>query len=373
MEKAKKPRTEEVVTNLDIERLALNNLPQDRQHFFADGADLQQTLRENRLAFLRLRHMPRMLRGVAQRDQCVTLLGCRVSLPVGFSPTSYQKMAHPEGEKATVRAAQATGAVMILSIQSTTSLEDVSAAAPGAIRWFNTYIFKQRDLTQQLVKRAEKAGYKAIVVTIDVPLFGRKIKDVKNHFDLAPGLTLANFGDADFARPTKTGGTVYEKFVREIVDQALMWDSVAWLRSITTLPLVIKGIVRVEDAVTAVDRGADAIVVSNHGARQLDGTPATIELLPDIVRAVGDRCEVYLDGGVRLGTDVTKALSLGARAVFVGRPVIWGLAYDGQKGVEKMVNIFKEEIDRAMALLGCSTLEELTPDLVVREESFSKL
>ncbi|XP_054923316.1 2-Hydroxyacid oxidase 1-like isoform X1 [Dermacentor andersoni] len=241
---------------------------------------------------------------------------------------------------------------MILSPMSNTSLEDVDSAAPGGLRWMQTFIFKERDVTRSLVLRAEKACYKAIVVGVDWPLSGRKIYDTKCGFDISPNLTNANFEGRDFASPKTAQGNSISKLKKALIDPSAVWDDVDWLRSITKLPIVVKGIIRPEDALTAVEHGVSGIIVSNHGGRQLDGVAATIELLPDIIKAVNGRCEVYMDGGVRMGTDVTKAIAMGARAVFVSRPVVWGLAYNGQQGVAKMVSIFRDEIDRALGLLG---------------------
>ncbi|XP_070388971.1 2-Hydroxyacid oxidase 1-like isoform X2 [Dermacentor albipictus] len=320
-----------------------------------------------------LRLLPWMLRDVAIRDQTTTVLGQKISLPVGFAPTAYLKMAHPDGEEGSAKAAKDAGTVMILSPMSNTSLEDVDSAAPGGLRWMQTFIFKERDVTRSLVLRAEKACYKAIVVGVDWPLSGRKIYDTKCGFDISPNLTNANFEGSDFASPKTAQGNSISKLKKALIDPSVVWGDVDWLRSITKLPIVVKGIIRPEDALTAVEHGASGIIVSNHGGRQLDGVAATIELLPDIIKAVNGRCEVYMDGGVRMGTDVTKAIAMGARAVFVSRPVVWGLAYNGQQGVAKMVSIFRDEIDRALGLLGCSSLKELTPDLVVRQEYYSRL
>lgn len=365
-----------VVTLADVEKLGVARMSVNARGYYQSGADQQQTLRENLRAYRRLRILPKMLRDVTHRDMVVSLLNGqeRLSMPIGISPTAMQKMAHPDGEKATARAARDAGTLMIVSTIATTSLEDVNAAAPDGARWFQLYVYKNRDVTRGLVKRAEKAGYKALVLTVDTPYFGQRIADVKNNFALPPGLIMANFPDAASQNVTSDGGgSGLAKYADSLFDPSLTWRDVDWLRSITRLPVVVKGVLRADDAVKAVEHGAAAVLVSNHGARQLDGEPSTIECLPDVVRAVAGRCEVYLDGGVRCGTDVVKALCLGAKAVFVGRPALWGLAYKGKEGVDKVLEILRSELDRAMGLIGCQSLSDLKSDLVVHQEYYSRL
>lgn len=343
-----------VVTLADVERLGVSRMSVNARDYYQSGADQQQTLRENICGFRRLRLLPKMLRDVSRRDLTVSLLNGQewLSMPIGISPTAMQKMAHPDGEKATARAARDAGTLMIVSTIATTSLEGVSDAAPDCVRWFQLYVYKDRDVTVRLVKRAEKAGYTALVLTVDTPYFGQRIADVKNKFALPPGLIMANFPDAASQIVSSDGGgSGLTKYADSLFDPSLTWRDLDWLRTITHLPVIVKGVLRADDAVKAVEHGAAAVLVSNHGARQLDGEPSTIECLPDVVRAVGDRCEVYLDGGVRCGTDVAKALCLGAKAVFVGRPALWGLAYKGKEGVDKVLEILRSELDRAMGLL----------------------
>ncbi|CAN7944529.1 unnamed protein product, partial [Ixodes hexagonus] len=279
---------------------------------------------------LRLLLRPRILRDVAQRNMEVTLLGNQViSMPVGISPTAFLKMAHPDGETATARAAQAAGTLLIQGTFSTTSLEDVQQAAPDGLRWFQTYIFRNRSLTRDVVERAEKAGYRALVLTVDMPVAGNQVTRIKNKF-IAPkvvkmsGFRILLSSVSGVTPDDLLPGVPYQGYL----DPSLTWDDVAWLKSITKLPVVAKGIYTAEDADEAIRHGVSAILVSNHGGRQLDCVPAAIELLPEILSAVRGRVEVYLDGGIRHGTDVVKALALGAKAVFVGRPAIWGLAYN---------------------------------------------
>ncbi|XP_040069548.1 hydroxyacid oxidase 1 [Ixodes scapularis] len=314
------------------------------------------------MAYLRLRLRPRVLKNVAQRNMEVTLLGDqRLSMPLAISPTAFQKMAHSDGELATARAARRAGTLMVLSIYSTTSFEDVRQAAPEGLQWFQLYISPDREVTKALVIRAEKAGYRALVVTVDLPVPGKSSSKTKSGFKPP---RVPNF-EGTSVNPSE----VYKELV---LDPSLTWDAISWLKSITELPIILKGITTAEDAEEAISRGVSAILVSNHGGRQLDGVPATVEVLPGVVAAVRGRIEVYVDGGIRRGTDVIKALALGAKVVFVGRPAIWGLAYKGEAGINQMLEILREEIDRTLALMGCSSLDQLRPDMVVHESHFSK-
>nr|CAD7456401.1 unnamed protein product [Timema tahoe] len=312
------------------------------------------------LAF-RLRIRPRVMVDVSRRDCSVTVLGTKVLFPAGISPTSMQRIAHPDGECATAQAAGAMGTIFILSTLSTSSIEEVAAAAPNTIKWFQLYIYKDRSVTQSLVERAERSGYKALVLTVDSAVFGMRRPDLKNAFSLPSHLrcvfvliVLANFNsNMNFS----SGSSGLKEYVNSLYDQAVTWGDITWLKSITKLPIILKGILTAEDAVIGADLGAAAILVSNHGGRQLDGVPATflcfqIEALPEIVRAVEGRVEVYLDGGVTGGTDVFKALALGARMVFMGRPPLWGLVHSGQEGVKKVLDIVKWEFDTTLALTG---------------------
>lgn len=357
-----------VITIDDIERLAHAKLPPKVKTFYQDGADQQQTVSENLLAFKRLRLLPRVLRDVTAIDTEVMLLGQRVSMPVGISPTALQKLAHPDGETATARAAANAGAVMVLSALSTTSMEDVASSAPGGLRWLQIEVMKDRSVTVDFVSRAEKLGYGAIVLTVDLPVFGLRVSSVKNCMTYPEHLCLANFEGTNYDHMKDLKESCLEG-LRQSFDRSLTWDVLTWIRSITKLPVVVKGILTAEDACEAVNHGASAILVSNHGGRQLDGVPATIEVLATIVHAVRGRCEVYMDGGVRRGTDVVKALAMGARAVFVGRPVIWGLAYSGENGVKKVLNIFRTELERALALMGCASLSDIKPGMVIHQDN----
>jgi len=353
----------------EYEKYAKDNLPKNAHDYYASGSNDMITLRENRDAFSRLRLIPRILVDVSSIDMQTTVLGEKVSSPICIAPTAMQQMAHPDGEKATSRAAHRHATLMTLSSWSTIALEDVAGAAPGGYRWFQLYVYKDRAVTLDLIKRAEKAGYKALAVTVDTPILGRREADIRNKFSLPAHLTMGNFAKAGGAHASGTksagsSGSGLASYVASLIDRTLTWDDIAWLRTVTNMKIVVKGVLGVDDALASVKAGVDGIWVSNHGARQLDTTPATIEVLSDIVRAVAGRCEVYLDGGVTRGTDVFKAIALGARAVFIGRPSLWGLAHSGEEGVYNVLKLLKDEFHLAMALSGCTTTAEIKPSMV---------
>jgi 4-hydroxymandelate oxidase len=254
---------------------------------------------------------------------------------------------------------------MVLSTLSTTPMEEVVAATEGPV-WFQLYVYKDRGATAELVARAREAGCRALVLTVDAPLLGRRERDVRNRFRLPEGLKVENVLPAGRELPADVADSGLAAYFASLLDPSLSWKDLDWLRSISGLPLVIKGVVRADDARRAVDHGADGLVVSNHGGRQLDTSPATLDVLEEISQAVGDRLEVLLDGGVRRGTDVVKALALGARAVLLGRPVLWALAWKGEEGVRHALRMLQEEVDLALALCGCSTPADLDRSLVRR-------
>jgi 4-hydroxymandelate oxidase len=354
----------EAINLLALEMRARELLPQTAYDYYAGGANDEITLRENRVTFERITLLPRMLVDVSERHMGTTALGEPVSMPILIAPTAFQGLAHPGGEVATVKAAGATKTLMILSTLSTFSIEEVMAVATGPV-WFQLYVFKDRAISASLVKRAEVAGCKAIVFTVDAPLHGRRERDVRNQFKLPADLSVKNLlptGLKEF--PDCIAGSGLVAYIASLLDPALTWKDIEWLTSITKLPVLVKGILRSDDALLAVNHGASAIIVSNHGARQLDTTPATISVLPEIADAVGDKAEVYVDGGIRRGTDVLKAIACGARAVFIGRPVLWGLASGGEAGVRYVLEMVRQEFDLAMALSGCPTLSAITRDLI---------
>jgi 4-hydroxymandelate oxidase len=342
----------------DFEELARRSMPSDAFDYYAGGAGDEIGLRENVASFARWKLRPRVLVDVSSIDISTEILGTRVAMPVGLAPTALQRLAHPDGEVATARAADATGVLFCLSTLGSRTIEDVAEAA-GKPLWFQLYVHKDRGVSRSLIERAEAAGFDALVVTVDLPIVGYRERDLRNHFVIAPEL-YGNFvvaGDE---------GRELHELVQSLSDRALTWDDLGWIRDTTSLPIVIKGILTPEDAALAAEHEVDAIVVSNHGARQLDRTVLAIEVLEDVVEAVDGRIEVYMDGGVRRGTDVVTALALGARAVFIGRPYLFALAAAGQRGVERAIELMAAETENAMALLGAPNVGAISRANVAR-------
>jgi len=334
--------------------------------YIAGGAEDEVSLRRNRGAYDHWALRPRVLVDVSTRDTSTTILGQRVSMPILVAPTAFHGLVHPEGEVATARGVAAAGTLMVASVISTRTLEDIAASVP-APRWFQLYVYKDRQVTADLVRRAERAGYRAICLTVDTPLLGRREKDERNAFTLPPGLGIANVRPAGLdGMPESERGSAFAKYVVELLDAAVTWRDIAWLRSITALPIVLKGILTAEDATRAVEHSVAGIVVSNHGGRQLDSTLGTLDALPAVVEAVKGRVDVYMDGGVRRGTDVLKALALGAKAVLLGRPVLWGLALGGADGVQAVLEHLGKEFELAMALAGRASVGDVDRTLVQR-------
>ena len=355
---------DELVSLPDFERAAAAVLPRMAFDYFAAGSGSEAALRRNIAAFDGVTLRYRVLRGVGRPDTSVELLGRRHSLPVVIAPTAFMRLAHPEGEVAVARAAAACGVTQGLSTLSTTRLEDVAAAADGP-KWFQLYVFRDRDLTASLVRRAEAVGYEALVVTVDAPVLGTREADVRNRFSLPDGVQPANLLDAVPTEVRATGeASGLQQYFAANIDPTLTWADIDWLRSITRLPVLVKGIVRGDDAAEAVAHGVSGIVVSNHGGRQLEAAPAGIEAVHEVAAAVDRRVPVLLDGGVRRGVDVLRALACGADAVLVGRPVLWGLAVGGESGVRRVLDILRAEIEQTMALCGCRTLAEVDADLL---------
>jgi 4-hydroxymandelate oxidase len=348
----------------EYEAIAQAKLTPMAYDYYASGAHDEITLRENHAAYDRIPLRYRVLRDISRRTTATSVLGHDLSMPVIVAPTAFHKLAHPDGEVATVRAAGQAGTLMILSTLSTTSIEDVMVAATGPV-WFQLYVYKDRGATRALVERAQAAGCSALALTVDAQIWGRRERDVRNRFQLPAGLSVKNLtpsGKEEF--PQDARGSGLAAYVASLFDQTLSWKDVEWLCSLTSLPVLLKGVVHPDDARQAADYGAAGVIVSNHGGRQLDTAPATIDVLPEIVEAVDGRIEVLIDGGIRRGTDVVKALAYGAKAVAVGRPVLWGLAAAGQTGVAKVLGILRSEVDLAMGLCGCATVGEIGRDLI---------
>ena len=351
----------------EYEAAAKENLSQMAFDYYVGGSDDEVTLRDNVRAFDRYRLRNRVMRDVSERDLSTSVLGQKISMPVMVAPTAFQRMAHPEGEVATARAAGEAGTAMMLSTLSTSSIEEVAAAATGPL-WFQLYVYKDREETKNLVRRAEAADYKAIVLTVDAQIWGVRERDVKNNFQLPDGLRIKNvIGAEDFP---DTEGSGLAAYVTSLFDQTLSWQDLEWLVGITDLPVLVKGILNADDAELAVQHGAAGIVVSNHGGRQLDTAPASVDVLSEIAEKVDGRVDIIMDGGVRRGTDVLKALALGAKAVAIGRPVLWGLAVDGQAGVERVLGVLRDELDLSLALCGATSPDEIDASLIMERQPF---
>ncbi|KAK9282289.1 hypothetical protein L1049_005203 [Liquidambar formosana] len=307
-------------------------------------------------AFCRIQIQPRILVDVSKIDMSTTVLGYNMSAPIMIAPTSLHKLGHSEGEVATARAAAACNIIMVLSFTSSCTVEEVASSC-NAIRFFQLYVYKRRDVSAQLVQRAERNGYKAIILTADSPRLGRREADIKNRM-IAP--KLKNLEGLLSTEVVSDEGSNLEAYASATFDPSLCWKDIGWLRSITKLPILIKGVLTCEDAIKAMEVGVDGIIVSNHGARQLDYVPASISVLEEVVHAVRGKVPVLFDGGVRRGTDTFKALSLGAQAVLVGRPVIYGLAAKGEYGVKRVIDMLKDELELSMALSGCPSVKDIT-------------
>ena len=349
----------------DLEPLAQAKLPAPIFDFIAGGAEDEVTLRANRAAFEAITFRPRVLLDVSNVDTSTAVLGQALPFPVMLAPVAMHRLVHPEGEAATARAAKSADTVMILSTMSSISIEDVAAAADGP-KWFQLYCYSEKGVSERLVKRAEAAGFRALCLTVDVPRLGRRERDLRHVLEFPPDVIPQNFvQEIDMSSiPMNSQGSAISAYAASLMDQTLTWDIIGWLKSITAMPVIVKGILTPEDAVLAADHGAAAVVVSNHGGRQLDSSPATITVLPEIVDAVGGRLDVIIDGGVRRGTDVLKALALGARAVLIGRPYIWGLTANGEAGVSQVLSLLRTELEWAMALCGVTSVDQVTRRLV---------
>ncbi len=343
---------------VELERQAREILPAATHDFIAGGADDELTLQDNVAAWRRLRLRPRVLRRVGEVSTGVTVLGTPLAAPIIVAPTSYQRLVHADGESATARGAAAAGSLLIVSTRATVSLEEIALATPELPRWFQVYILRDRGWTAELAQRAASAGYRALVLTVDAPAVGRNIRALRSNFAFPQG-QMANLGAGVPVDPT-----ALETYPGAEHEPAIGLDDIAWLRRTANVPIVVKGVLRGDDAAACVDAGAAAVVVSNHGGRQLDTSVATADALQEVAQGIRGLAEVYVDGGIRRGTDVLKAIALGATAVMVGRPVIWGLATGGTEGVLGVLEGLREELVRAMMLCQTSTIGDISPDLI---------
>lgn len=339
----------------DYERMAAGALDAGPLGYYAGGAGDERTLRDNIDAFSRRHLRPRVLVDVASVSAATTVLGTEVAMPVLVAPVALQKMAHPDGETGMARAAAAAGTIMCLSTIATATPDEVARAAPEAPRWFQVYCFSDRGVTRALVDQAVECGYRALVVTVDAPRAGRRERDLRTDFAVPAGIDMP----AVTAATGSTAGVTPQEFF-SLVDASLTWEGFAHIAASSPLPVLLKGVHTAEDARLAVEHGAAGVVVSNHGGRQLDGVPASLDMLEECVEAVAGRCEVLMDGGIRRGTDVLTALALGARAVLVGRPALWALAVGGEAGARHVLELLRAEVELGLTLLGAPTPAHVT-------------
>lgn len=350
--------SEPLLNVADYARAARRTLSKEVFDYYEGGALDEITLRENSAGWEKLKLYYRVLAGVGPRDMSTTVLGQPVAMPILVAPTAFHKLACDGGEIAAAKAASAAKTLFVLSSLSNTAMESVftQAASP---RWFQLYIYKDREITRELVKRAEAAGAEAIVLTVDAPGLGTRERDARNNFRLPVGLAVENLAPLGKGNFPEVKGSGLAAYVRANFKEDLGFDDLDWLCQSTRLPVVVKGVCRGDDARRAAEHGAKAIVVSNHGGRQLDTAPATCEVLPHVVDAAGDICEIYVDGGIRRGSDVLKAVAVGARAVLVGRPILWGLCVAGEQGAVHVLEILRRELDEAMLLCGCTKVSDI--------------
>lgn len=354
----------DVVNLADMEALARERLPRDVWDWLAGGAEDERTVAWNTEAFRRIRVRPRVLVDVRRRELAVNILGQDVALPVLVAPTAGSALVHPDAELAVARAAAAMGTIAVFGTGAHYSIEEIAAVSSGPI-WFQLYCYDSRPVVERIIRRAEAAGCRALVVTVDGGHYdARRERNIRNRFRLPSSLRLGNLVgvgmDDEVLRTEGAPG-----FLAKARSMPPTWDDIAWIHSVTHLPLILKGIMTGEDAALAMELGVDGVIVSNHGGRNIDCTLASIEALPEVVEAVAGRAAVLLDSGVRRGTDVLKALALGAQAVLIGRPVLWGLAVDGEAGVRRVFEILRDEIDTALAQLGRPSVASVDRSMVV--------
>lgn len=378
-------RLRHAVSVADLRRLARRRLPRGVFDYIDGGAEDERTLAANSDAYARVTFRPRVLRDVSVVDPSTTVLGQPIPIPLVLAPTGFSRIADPEGELAVARAAARAGLPYTLSTLSTRSIEEVAAVSDGP-KWFQVYVWRDRGLVKEMIDRAARSGYDALVLTVDTAVFGRRDRDVRRGFSLPPKIGLETLLDGllhpgwtwDFVRadPIRfanvAGASVGDgsdavslaEYINAQFDPALSWSDVEWLRSVWDGPLVLKGIQTVDDAVLAADAGVEAIALSNHGGRQLDSAPATLDLVAPVADAVGDRVEIICDGGVRRGSDIVKAVARGARAVMAGRAYLYGLGAAGEAGVDHVLASLDADVRRTMALLGAQDISEVTSALL---------
>ncbi|CAH6928296.1 Hao2 [Phodopus roborovskii] len=351
-----------LVSLADFKAHAQEQLSKSSWDFIEGEADEGITNNDNVAAFKRLRLRPRYLRDVSEVDTRTTIQGQEIKAPICISPTAFHSIAWADGERSTARAAQEANICYITSTYASCTLEDIVAAAPRGLRWFQLYVQSDWELNKLLIQRAEGQGFKALVITVDAPVIGKRRQDIRNQLNLEANIMLKDLRSPEVRNSTHSASMSFPS-------ASFCWNDLSLLQSITRLPIILKGILTKEDAELAVKHNVQGIFVSNHGGRQLDEVPASIDALTEVVAAVKGKVEVYMDGGVRTGNDVLKALALGAKCVFLGRPILWGLACKGEHGVKEVLNILKAEFQTSMALSGCRSVAEISPDLI----QFSRL
>lgn len=343
-----------------LETRARQVLDRAAYEYFAGGSDDEVTLRDNEASWQRLRLIPRVMRDLSSVTIEQILFGSQIAAPMLVAPMAFQRMAHPDGEVATARAAQSAGIPMVISTMATVTLEGIAAAVGDSQRWFQFYLHRDRGLSRRLLERAEGSGCTAVVLTVDVPVVGRRRRDESNQFHLPDGIAVANLE----ASLESGGGSALSEYSDAAFEPSLTPDLLEWIAGVTALPLLVKGVLHPDDAVAAVEAGAAGVIVSNHGGRQLDGAIASADALPAIADAIGGRVPLLVDGGIRSGTDILKALALGATAVLVGRPVLWGLAVGGEQGAAAVLEELTQELTRAMMLCGAKSIDEIDRSLI---------
>jgi isopentenyl diphosphate isomerase/L-lactate dehydrogenase-like FMN-dependent dehydrogenase len=345
-----------------FEHSAHHKLPENIAAFFSRGAGDEITLEENTVTFDRIKFLPRVLRNVEERILSTTILGQNIDFPILIAPMAFQRLAHPEGEVATAKAADKHNVLMVVSTCSNCSFEEIKSNT-NISPWLQLYIYKDRAITKNLVQLAEVSGYKGIVLTVDAPIYGKRLKELHHPITLPTNFELKNLQEAglnikDIPSSKLTG------YLASLLDPAITWNDINWLRSITSLPIILKGVMSPKDIQIAKEYNIDAIIISNHGGRQLDTTLSSIEALQLAKSSVNGKMEIILDGGIRKGIDILKAIALGAKAVMIGRPILWGLATGGEEGVERVLTILKTELDLAMALCGYTSISQVNEEIL---------
>lgn len=356
------PSLDSILDIEEFEYYAQSKLPESITAFFSRGAGHEITLEENVSAFDRIKLLPRVLRNVEKRSLATTVLNQPIDFPLLIAPMAFQRLAHSEGEVAVAKAAQDHNLIMTVSTLSTYSLEEIAANSTCPL-WFQLYIYKDREITKSLVQLAEACGYQGIVLTVDAPIYGKRIKELQTPLTLPLEFEIKNLIAAGL--PLKDiPSSKLASYLASLLDPSLNWNDITWLQSLTSLPIILKGIMSPKDMQIAIANSVEAVIISNHGGRQLDTSLSSIETLK-LMKGLGDgKIEIILDGGIRKGIDILKALALGARAVMVGRPILWGLAVGGEEGVKRVLTILKAELDLAMALCGYSSLHQINEEVL---------